>query len=70
MKDVNDIDHRIAEEKKKKKPGWEGRVDTLDKVKRIKNEVDNIKEKSKKSESTIQAVAKAGIKTLKSWLPF
>ena len=62
MKDVNDIVHRIADEKTKKKPGWEGRVDTLDKVKRIKNEVDNIKEKPKKSESTI--------KTLKSWLPF
>ena len=33
MKDVNDIDHRIAEERTKKKLGWEGRVDTLDKVK-------------------------------------
>ena len=69
MKDVNDIDRRIADERAKMKPGWEGRVDTLDKVKRINNEVENIKEKSKTSESTIQAVAKAGIKTLNSWLP-
>ena len=37
MKDVNNIDHRIADEKtKKKKPGWEGRVEKLDQVKRTR----------------------------------
>ena len=33
MKDVNDIDHQIAEEETKIKPGWEGRVEKLDQVK-------------------------------------
>jgi hypothetical protein len=43
-KDANDIDKQIEEEKEAKKTGWERRVETLKQVKRIKSEVEKIKE--------------------------
>ena len=47
MKDAKDAEKRIVEAKQKKEPGWEKKVETLEQVKRIKHEVEAIKEERK-----------------------
>ena len=63
MKDANDVDRRIEEEERKGEQGWEKKVLTLQQVKRIKCEVENIQKQRQEAKQglwgTIKAAGKA-----------
>lgn len=58
IKNANDADQQIEEVKRKQEPGWEEEVETLEKMKRIKSEVDKIQEDKESNKIGIWGVIK------------